>query len=64
MTRILVFILLNLISISAFAHPGHDHESPTSVLVHFFWVLPLIVAGGLFTYLQLKKQSEADKKDW
>ncbi len=54
MYRLGILILTSLISSFTLAHPGHDHDSITSGLVHFFWVLPAIVAVGLFVYYKRK----------
>ncbi|WP_163133074.1 hypothetical protein [Agarivorans sp. Alg241-V36] len=32
---------------SVFAHPGHDHQSSWSMLIHLLWLAPIVVAGGL-----------------
>lgn len=52
--RILIFTLLSLLTTSAWAHPGHDHQSVFATLVHLLWVLPVIVAIGVAFYLTRK----------
>lgn len=52
--RIFIFTLLSLLTTSAWAHPGHDHQSVFATLVHLLWVLPVIVAIGVAFYLTRK----------
>lgn len=37
-------ILLTLISSSAMAHPGHDHDAASSDLLHLLWLAPVALA--------------------
>jgi hypothetical protein len=43
-----------LISLPAFAHPGHDHTSTYASMIHFLWLAPTIIAG-VFLYRKMFK---------
>ena len=65
LTKIL-FTLLIMFSFSAFAHEGHDHNSPLAFLVHLVWIAPAIIAVALvlrlngFTLPTLNKRKAND----
>ena len=46
-----------LIPSAVMAHPGHDHSSPYSLLVHLAWIAPLVAVGALITYKRKSKQN-------
>jgi len=49
-----IFVLLFLLlSSSAFAHPGHDHNAPGAGLMHLLWLIPVIVAAVVVVFKEI-----------
>jgi len=57
--KVFLITLLSLVATSAWAHPGHDHNSVFATLVHLLWVLPILAAVGVAFYFS-KKDTEKD----
>jgi len=50
-----------LVTHTANAHPGHDHNAASADLVHLFWIAPAVIAVGLIAYKLLNKNKQAKK---
>jgi len=40
-----LMLMISIMPISAFAHPGHDHQSQWANMVHLLWITPAIIAA-------------------
>ena len=50
-----------LVSSTAFAHEGHDHNSPMAFFEHLLWMAPLVIAVAVaFYWFENRKQSNKD----
>lgn len=61
--KILNFVVacLALFSTSAFAHAGHDHNSPMAFFEHLLWMAPMVIAVALaFYWFENRKQNNKD----
>ena len=51
----LILSIIFLMSLPAYAHPGHDHSSVFSNIVHLLWLIPAFVALAMVYTKVLKK---------
>jgi|GEM_PF-1115602 len=48
--NILLAVVLTISPMLALAHPGHDHSSAWSLLIHLLWVAPIIAVGAFILF--------------
>ncbi len=62
MVKFILFFMSLFISVNAFAHAGHDHNSAMSGLMHLIWIAPLAVTSVLFV-THIKKRFFTDNNN-
>ena len=63
LSKILVLLTCFTLSLSVFAHPGHDHNAASSFALHGLLVASLLLACGAFLkYLNRAKKCPAEPR--
>lgn len=52
---LVIFIFISCFSSIAFAHAGHDHNSPFALLSHLLWIAPVMILAAVIYSKNLKK---------
>ncbi len=61
-TVTLFTLIILMLAMPAFAHPGHDHNAANSGLIHLLWLIPVIVAAVIVVFKEITSPNgRADK---
>jgi hydrogenase/urease accessory protein HupE len=52
-TATLFILVMLILAMPAFAHPGHDHSAANSGLIHLLWLIPVIVAAVIVVFKEI-----------
>jgi hypothetical protein len=52
-TATLFTLVMLILAMPAFAHPGHDHSAANSGLIHLLWLIPVIVAAVIVVFKEI-----------
>jgi len=62
-SKLNIALAASLLSQVVMAHPGHDHQDPSSPLIHLLWLTPLFIAFSLIIFkVRANRKNIVNKK--